>query len=424
MEEPTIQITEETANPTNKEVSFLNFEESIFLKVLAFIVFSLFIYLILRIFSNYFLIYDVPTDKGELGTLGDYIGGILNPVFAFVSFMALLYTIYLQRREMALSRKELNDTRKVMNEQLKTQSLQQFDSLFFPMLNELNTILDKLESSNDLLNCSYDNVFNECISMEEAWQRILRNKSLSRYFIFLYQLLKIISIRIEENNYIDKNSKIILKKTYSNIVRASIPEQLMQLLMINAVWGKFGSYRELLEEFNFLEHVSFKRSKEYLFLLFHCIPKYDKEAFGNSSYIEEINSSNIFYKYVLLNILYKYDDFFKSIFVQLDSNSSLQRRQEENKDSIIKNEFLLCSIQMTSGIIEIYLNKITCKPEKWYFWKTGLLHAAVKWNCNLKLNVNNLVIFKAHTDERLLEITSDENGKIQYEVTPKEIYNQ
>jgi uncharacterized membrane protein len=42
------------------------------------------------------------------GQMGDYFGGMLNPIFAFASFIALLYTIQIQSEELRLTRKELN----------------------------------------------------------------------------------------------------------------------------------------------------------------------------------------------------------------------------------------------------------------------------------------------------------------------------
>jgi len=45
---------------------------------------------------------------GEWGLFGDYFGGILNPIFGYLTFMGLIYTIYLQRIEINNNYKELN----------------------------------------------------------------------------------------------------------------------------------------------------------------------------------------------------------------------------------------------------------------------------------------------------------------------------
>lgn len=44
--------------------------------------------------------------RGDWGVMGDYFGGVLNPILAFASFIALLYTIVLQSKEMQKTREE------------------------------------------------------------------------------------------------------------------------------------------------------------------------------------------------------------------------------------------------------------------------------------------------------------------------------
>jgi hypothetical protein len=49
-------------------------------------------------------------DPTAWGAFGDYVGGVLNPVFAFLAFIALLLTIILQSRELELTRVELKNS--------------------------------------------------------------------------------------------------------------------------------------------------------------------------------------------------------------------------------------------------------------------------------------------------------------------------
>ncbi len=51
-------------------------------------------------------------DADQWGAFGDYLGGVLNPVFGFFALIALLFTIILQSRELAASREELKLSRK------------------------------------------------------------------------------------------------------------------------------------------------------------------------------------------------------------------------------------------------------------------------------------------------------------------------
>ncbi len=45
--------------------------------------------------------------RGSLGALGDYFGGILNPIFSFVTILLLLISLFYQRKELRLTREEL-----------------------------------------------------------------------------------------------------------------------------------------------------------------------------------------------------------------------------------------------------------------------------------------------------------------------------
>lgn len=46
-------------------------------------------------------------DPALWGQFGDFIGGLLNPLFAVMTFAAILYTVLVQREELALQRTEL-----------------------------------------------------------------------------------------------------------------------------------------------------------------------------------------------------------------------------------------------------------------------------------------------------------------------------
>lgn len=49
--------------------------------------------------------------RADWAAFGEFIGGTLNPVFGFVSMMALLLTVMLQRHQIGLSRQELDESR-------------------------------------------------------------------------------------------------------------------------------------------------------------------------------------------------------------------------------------------------------------------------------------------------------------------------
>ena len=57
---------------------------------------------------------EVRAVKAEWGQFGDFIGGFLNPIFAFFNFVMLCITILLQNRQLAQNSEELNLSRNAL----------------------------------------------------------------------------------------------------------------------------------------------------------------------------------------------------------------------------------------------------------------------------------------------------------------------
>lgn len=121
---------------------------------------------VVTVYAMNFGSYSLSKDPDEWGVFGDFFGGVLNPIFASFSFALLLLNLHLQRKQLdkteeqlELNREELAETRKalersaqaqedskrVMDEQLKTQYLQQFDSLFFNLIKQFTEKIESLE---------------------------------------------------------------------------------------------------------------------------------------------------------------------------------------------------------------------------------------------------------------------------------------
>ncbi len=216
---------------------------------------------------------------GDFGTIGDFFGGILNPIFALLALFALLATIKIQS-------KELSKSVKIMKAQHQSIKLQNFENTFFNMLNlhnklreslyynktslkisgnvgafviddsmDIDSTLDKQEIVLVLLKFFYQFIehfntlpsykkytYNNKSYQEEIWinpveinQRTRTNQfylmfhsSLGEiyghYFNNIYQILKFIS-----------NSKIENQKIYSNLFRAQFSSSELELLFYNCV---------------------------------------------------------------------------------------------------------------------------------------------------------------------------------------------
>lgn len=220
----------------------------------------------------------------DFGSIGDYIGGILNPIFGFLGLFALLATIRLQNKELKnsstelkLTRKESRKSAKALKQQSNSIKLQNFENTFFNMINLHNEIVKSLKMDNQhwrinfTLNSDYKNFnseYNEnkdsykdlshiftskevLIELERRLKMVLgkatvnlttieKNKRntndrylvfykqfqqyLSHYFRNIYQILNFIS-----------NTNGINKKFYANIFRSQLSEYELTLLFYNIV---------------------------------------------------------------------------------------------------------------------------------------------------------------------------------------------
>ncbi|ENQ8053198.1 hypothetical protein ACEQ2M_000586 [Vibrio parahaemolyticus] len=257
---------------------------------------------------------------GVLGTRGDYFGGLLNPVLAFVSLMALLYTIILQTKELSMTRRELEKTAEANEQQAKalaeqvyaskeaaeaqqlTAKQQQFDATFSTLLAEHSKVLSELADDPAVLSVLR---FKTDSYIEEPRRSVLGNAKLSKYYRVLYQVLKFIA-RNHPVNTKQKFTRDYLRqkpskneKAYSSLVRSMIPSDVLQGLAANcAVFDRdnsdFLEYILLVERYAMLEHLDVSSVIQGGFLIRDDLPSfgylcvYKAEAFGNNTSLSDL----------------------------------------------------------------------------------------------------------------------------------------
>lgn len=217
-----------------------------FLKILiliGLIVFSLIGGVYISI-SSIFLNTNINPEKTLWGIFGDSVGGILNPTLTFFSFIAILVTIYIQNQELSATRKELKRSAEAQEKniekleiQIEAQKQQQFENLFFKMLETFESISNNLSNIKILKQVpldeySYQNI--EVLYIDDLFKKINNSKLApinisrqrlhftndihGRYFIFLYQILKFIFVSNAEisdealQNKEELKSEILTKK--------------------------------------------------------------------------------------------------------------------------------------------------------------------------------------------------------------------
>jgi uncharacterized membrane protein len=232
---------------------------------------------------------DLSEKQETWGQFGDYIGGILNPLFSLTALFALLYTIYLQSKELRESTKQLKISAEALRKQYELSETQKFETTFFQMLALFNEIINSIEATEPVyedrygkLNgediliekvCSgekeikgrkcfkefYENLQreyrhvgmcyreNEAMRINESYKSFYREHQyeLGHYFRMLYNIVKLI-----------KNSNIIDKRFYSNLVRAQLSSQEVLILFYNGL-SDLGieKLKPLIEEFSLLKTI-------------------------------------------------------------------------------------------------------------------------------------------------------------------------
>lgn len=238
---------------------------------------------------------DLASMAAYLGTRGDYYGGILNPIFAFFSFIALIYTVHLQIKELGLSREEFRKSVSTQEKSEKALSQQAFENTFFNMLSLHNEITKNIELDADDL---VDLIFNKEHHKDEFKGRILnlsrdhtmvkshklnaktnrqaisfiakiisfkndaydtpkkrykkiqdnRNDILGHYFRNLFQIMK----------FVDEYNDVELGKTkYTKLLRAQLSSFELVVLFFNCLENVVdnGEFAALLIKYEILKHI-------------------------------------------------------------------------------------------------------------------------------------------------------------------------
>ncbi|MBB4289499.1 putative membrane protein [Rhizobium leguminosarum] len=202
----------------------------------------------------------------NLGTLGDFLGGTLNPILTFLSFIALLLTIVLQQREVHSARGEANSLKTERFKDRMRAEKQQFENTFFQMLNYHNSIVNSIDIWKgqtketlrgrecfkfyfDVMKAEYDRV-----EMIDARQRVLHayhskvwetfQKDLAHYYRFLYNLVR----------FVDQN-KVVSKTKYIRIMRAQLSDFEMSMLFYNGLTDNGTRFKEYVEYFTLFDNL-------------------------------------------------------------------------------------------------------------------------------------------------------------------------
>ena len=235
-----------------------------------FIIFLLGLY-----FWNFTEVLPSADKRDEWGAFGDYMGGILNPIFTFAGLIMLFITILMQREELSTTREMLeeqknetkaaNSTRDKQNDMLE---LQKFESSFFQMLGfyqtivgELNVINYRYRRSGKSLGSEVKKVAEE-IKGEAVFKELLsqfknsyncdfirfievNNSVIAPYYRFLFRFLKMI----------DQSSiNQILKMDFTKTLRSVLTDYQLELLHFNCLLEGHTQFKELFTKYEMFKY--------------------------------------------------------------------------------------------------------------------------------------------------------------------------
>lgn len=225
--------------------------------------------------------------SAEQGQFGDQFGAV-NALFSGLAFAGLIFTIILQKKELALQREELTQTRdelKGQKEQLKAQNktlrIQRFENTFFNMLSQFQEVVSgitytqdfggktKVYKGRELFYEGFENLevkireeglfvenasfksLRECIEKEglQGYASVEMPTYLDHYFRLLYRILKF----VETTDLIEKDEE---KYEYTSMIRAILSRYELVWLYYNGL-SEYGNQKlkPLIEKFCMLKNL-------------------------------------------------------------------------------------------------------------------------------------------------------------------------
>jgi hypothetical protein len=207
--------------------------------------------------------------KSTFGEWGDFFGGVLNPIFTFLTFMGLLVTIVLQQTELREARIEMKRSADALHEQNARLHRQTFEATFFQMLSvhtgivgSIDLISDdgKVTGGRDCFSVFYtrlNKIYRENVQKangRHSDEKILRlsyklfwrkhQVELGHYFRYLYNVIRF----IKESDFVEG--------PYLRLIRAQLSDQEALLLFYNCVASEYGeNFKDLAEEFALLNNM-------------------------------------------------------------------------------------------------------------------------------------------------------------------------
>lgn len=265
-----------------------------------------------------------PIDGSLWGQYGDYVGGLVGTLLAYMSIKLLSLNL----QEQILANKELrisnDDNRKVA-------ALQQFENSFSTLIhmyrgsqNEIKALDMKWAREFSCMDKDYEKRVKEAVNAYLKFYEESRSK-LSSYYRLLYRIMQ----TIDEANVDDDT-----KRRYSKIFRCQISEEELILLRYNASTHYGKKMQVYINRYNLLKH----------------LPKMHLLEFKEPSILALINGHEEIFDHIFIEIRKK--------IVDGVSSSTFDKPIPNNNKIELENFDIIFDISKSSVKIElVYVNK-------------------------------------------------------------------
>lgn len=205
---------------------------------------------------------DYP-DRDEWGVFGDFFGGVLNPIFGFASFLALLATIFYQAKELNASTKELKNSATALSAQNRAIQLQSFEQTLFSWLDLYKELVNTYyygeghgtgRTAMNQLRVSKIGRPNDFGHQITGWANLYQSNEsqLDNLFRTLYNLI----FWIDSQN--ESKIRPEQKWVYISIVRSQLSWIEMAYLYLNGLTERGEKFKTLAEKYALFDNLTFR----------------------------------------------------------------------------------------------------------------------------------------------------------------------
>lgn len=280
------------------------------------VILPLFIIIVLLIFSYNGI--DEFNQDPYLINMG-YIGSSIAGVSSLLSIVLTLVAIYY--------------VRKTYDKDKKRNIEQDFENKFFSLINNFLNIKSNLDENK--IRSTMEIV--KDMNLRDS-KIMFRNNNyiFSDFFRNLYLLLKFVD---SNKNNISKHGLNL--KFYTNLIRSYLSVELTQLLAINCYIvddekdSNYENYRKFIEEYNFLEHMSFlDLERNIVFPALCAFGYYRKEAFDKNIWLKSNSYLCNIYKHDSPNLIFPFVDFISKKRIYSEKSDCIYVSKNDNTKSM------------------------------------------------------------------------------------------